>query len=221
MATFGALIGSASQAMLDIPHDLQAPSKTSELQIDQHAGTSTESVHAGRLISDFTLLWWDKEAPWNENSQVSLWRPIPPSGYVSVGDVVQTSYSSPELAMVYHDGHDGKFAAPEGFDLVWRDADQNTREPVTIWKPRPPVGYVALGCVVVPDYYEPDVGAVSCVRQDCVAQAPLQQTPITKHTTGAALYQCSLWKVQNNASTFLARRDHQPPLPSLAYAVIN
>lgn len=104
---------------------------------------------------------------------------------------------------------------------VWRDADQSAREPVTIWKPRPPLGYVALGCVVVPDFYEPDVGVVRCVRQDCVAQAPLEQSPINKYATGAALYQCSLWKVQNNESTFLARRDHQPPSPSLAYTVTN
>ncbi|KAG0559465.1 hypothetical protein KC19_10G107200 [Ceratodon purpureus] len=61
MATFGALIGSASQAMLDMPQVSQVPSKTQELLgTSQHAGTSTESVHIGRLISDFELLWWDK-----------------------------------------------------------------------------------------------------------------------------------------------------------------
>jgi vacuolar protein sorting-associated protein 13A/C len=61
MATFGALIGSAGQAMIDIPQDSQAPSKTQELhETSQHAGTSTEFVHIGRLITDFQLLWWDK-----------------------------------------------------------------------------------------------------------------------------------------------------------------
>jgi hypothetical protein len=35
-----------------------------------------------------------------------------------VGDIVQTSYSPPDLAMVYHDDHDGRFTPPEGFDLV-------------------------------------------------------------------------------------------------------
>ena len=103
---------------------------------------------------------------------------------------------------------------------VWRDGNQSAGEPLTIWKPRPPLGYVALGCVVVPDYYEPDPGVVRCVRQDCVAQATLQQAPIAKHTSGAALWQCSLWGVQNDASTFLARRDHQAPPPNLAYTVI-
>ena len=29
-----------------------------------------------------------------------------------------SSYDSPDLVMVYHDDHDGKFAPPEGFDLV-------------------------------------------------------------------------------------------------------
>lgn len=60
MATFGALIGSASQAMLDTQHDLQVPSKTEELHDGQHAGTAKVAVHTGKLISDFKLLWWDK-----------------------------------------------------------------------------------------------------------------------------------------------------------------
>ncbi|KAG0568137.1 hypothetical protein KC19_7G189300 [Ceratodon purpureus] len=221
MATFGALIGSASQAMLDTQHDSQVPSKTEELHDGQHAGTAKEAVHIGKLINDFKLLWWDKEAPWGENSGVSIWRPVPPSGYVSVGDVMLSSYDSPDLVMVYHDDHDGKFAPPEGFDLVWRDAEQSAKEPVTIWRPRAPQGYVALGCVIVPDYSEPVQGIVSCVRQDCVAQAPLQQAPISKHSTGSALWQCSLWRVQNNASTFLAQRDHRPPPPHLAYRVVH
>jgi hypothetical protein len=101
---------------------------------------------------------------------------------------------------------------------VWRDA---TQEPVTIWRPRAPQGYVALGCVVVPDYYEPDQGTLSCVRQDCVAQAPLQQAPISKHATGSEPWQCTLWRVHNNASTFLALRDHRPPPPHLAYKVVQ
>lgn len=38
--------------------------------------------------------------------------------YVSVGDVVHSSYDPPEFAMVYRDENDGRFAPPEGFDLV-------------------------------------------------------------------------------------------------------
>lgn len=104
---------------------------------------------------------------------------------------------------------------------VWRDTDHGAREPVTIWRPRPPKGYVSVGNVVVPDYYEPDQGVVSCVRLDCVTRAPLKQSPVWKESTGGASGQCSLWRVDNDARTFLARRDHQAPLPQLAYAVIN
>lgn len=38
--------------------------------------------------------------------------------YVSVGDVVHFCYDPPEFAMVYRDDNDGRFAPPEGFDLV-------------------------------------------------------------------------------------------------------
>lgn len=32
--------------------------------------------------------------------------------------MVQSSYDSPDLVMVYRDDHDGKFVTPQGFELV-------------------------------------------------------------------------------------------------------
>lgn len=103
---------------------------------------------------------------------------------------------------------------------VWRDTESRAREPVTIWKPRPPAGYVAIGSVVVPDYCEPEREVIRCVRRDRAGNVALGQVPLWRDYKGAAIWHCSLWQVQNEAHTFLAKRDHQPPPPNLAYTVL-
>ncbi len=104
-------------------------------------------------------------------------------------------------------------------EQVWRDTESGARDPVTIWRPRPQQRYVAIGCVVVPEYYEPDRSVVSCVHEDFVENVPLGQVPLWRDYTSTALWPCSLWRVQNDAGTFLARRDHQAPSPHLSYTV--
>lgn len=102
---------------------------------------------------------------------------------------------------------------------VWRDTDSGARTPVTIWMPRAPPGYVTLGCVAVPDYYEPDKSVTRCVRRDRAAPADLGRLSIWRDRKGAALWKCSLWQVHNAARTFLARRDHESPDKALAFDV--
>ncbi|KAL2613699.1 hypothetical protein R1flu_025391 [Riccia fluitans] len=224
MATFGALIGGAGSAMLESESELPPAenirSARGSVGDSSLRSDSTGRVQVGKFINEFELMWWDKGAPWSKKFQVSIWRPVPPAGFISVGDVVQRCYDPPDSAMVYKDEHDGKFAMPDGFDLVWRDTESGAREPVTIWRPRAPTGYTVIGCVVVPDYCEPDREVLRCVRKDCVGNVPLGQVPLWRDYNGSALWHCSLWQVQNDAHTFLARRDHQPPPPNLAYTVL-
>ncbi|CAM6102066.1 unnamed protein product [Calypogeia fissa] len=228
MATFGALIGTAGVAMLEsdseMPPQQDSVRATRQVSaIDQPTfGTSTpeSNVQIGRITNEFQLMWWDKGAAWSKKFHVSIWRPVPPSGFVSVGDVVQRSYDPPESVMVYRDERDGKFILPDGFDLIWRDTESGAREPVTIWRPRPPAGYVGVGCVVVPDYCEPERDVIRCVRRDRAGNVALGQVPLWRDYKGAGIWHCSLWQVQNEAHTFLAKRDHQPPPPNLAYTVL-
>lgn len=64
MATFGALIGSASQAMLDTDQDPQYLSGGGEprpsISNNQQATHPQGFVQTGRFIREFKLLWWDK-----------------------------------------------------------------------------------------------------------------------------------------------------------------
>lgn len=64
MATFGALIGSASQGMIDTESEPQYSSDREESHpsnIDnQHMGGTEGPVQTGRFINEFQLMWWDK-----------------------------------------------------------------------------------------------------------------------------------------------------------------
>lgn len=104
---------------------------------------------------------------------------------------------------------------------VWRSTDSGARDPLTIWKPRAPPGYVAIGCVIVPDYYEPDTSVVYCVQKDCVKNVDFEKQPLLRDHRDADLWECTLWQVQNDAHTFIACRDHQPPSQSIAFSVLT
>ncbi|CAI6011354.1 unnamed protein product [Closterium sp. NIES-65] len=239
MATFGALVGGAGQVMLeaDSHGDLASPSSRHRPSLAAPAsGPARPRAMTGRgsfgdvvgadvngppaiVVKAFKLMWWDKGAVWSQKFPVSIWRPILRPGYVSVGDVATPGYDQPVRSTVYLDTGAGKFAPPLGFDLVWRDTDSGACTPVTIWAPRAPEGYVAVGCVAVPDYYEPDRSAVACVAAGAVGAAELGRLPIWRDRKGAALWKCSLWQVHNAARTFLARRDHESPPPGMAFDV--
>lgn len=36
---------------------------------------------------DFRRIWWDKDARYPSKTGLSLWRPIPPAGYISLGEL--------------------------------------------------------------------------------------------------------------------------------------
>ncbi|GJP54206.1 hypothetical protein CLOM_g13301 [Closterium sp. NIES-68] len=244
MATFGALVGGAGQVMLEADSHADHPSPRSSSSFRHPAplaiaassparpraasarGSSGDvagadvSGPAAIVVKAFKLMWWDKGAVWSQKFPVSIWRPIRPPGYVSLGDVATPGYDQPVRSTIYLDMGAGKFAAPLGFDLVWRDTDSGARTPVTIWAPRAPEGYVAVGCVAVPDYYEPDRSAVACVAVGAVRAAELGRLPIWRDRKGAALWKCSLWQVHNAARSFLARRDHESPPAGMAVDVL-
>eukprot|EP00850_Spirogloea_muscicola_P002380 SM000009S23509 [mRNA] locus=s9:423530:451441:+ [translate_table: standard] len=160
--------------------------------------TSERELSACRACT-LKLTGQEREIP------IAIWRPAPEPGYVAVGDILQLGNNEPTIATTYRDDGSRKFAAPCGFQLVWRNADCGSIEPVSIWFPKAPVGYVALGCVAMQEYFEPDLTAVKCVHQSVVDKAELQHEPLwTSHHCKAPHYPVSLFEVRNEARTFLA-----------------
>ena len=73
-------------------------------------------------------------------------------------------------------------AAADGFTRVWQDSGSRSRKnpegTMAVWRPNPPQGYVAVGCVVTPNHFPPEPRDVACVRSDLAqlcapAPAPL------------------------------------------------
>lgn len=53
---------------------------------------------------EFSRIWWDKQSKHPSMTQVSLWRPVPPPGYVTLGDCMVTGmYCPPNNALVLRD----------------------------------------------------------------------------------------------------------------------
>ncbi|PIN17888.1 hypothetical protein CDL12_09445 [Handroanthus impetiginosus] len=75
-----------------------------------------------------------------DNDQIcSIWRPVCPDGYVSIGDIARSGSHPPNVAAVYRNS-DKLFASPVGYDLVWRNCIDDYKNEVSIWHPRAPEG---------------------------------------------------------------------------------
>ena len=88
--------------------------------------------------------------------------------------------------------------------------ERNAKRRVTLWRPLPPEGYAALGCVAVRGGREgvhsepPHVPEFRCVRVDCTQPSSLASKVWDDAGTRKAKVRCSVWQAENAASTFLA-----------------
>lgn len=144
----------------------------------------------GELTLAYTdkLTWcWDDEDSGGKH-WVSFWQPVAPEGFKVLGTVAIPAWGSANLnpgtpnekikdhvvAMVVKEtpgvpSATGKppLAAPTDYEKVWQDSGTGTKYKGMIWRPIPPKGYVAMGCVTPKDSYDkPPLDAVVCVRED-------------------------------------------------------
>ena len=74
--------------------------------------------------------------------------------------------------------------------------------------PKPPEGYVALGCVVCADYQEPQLDVVWCVQIDLTEDATLEDIPIWKSPSESP-WHCLVYSVASEVKTFVALREEK------------
>jgi hypothetical protein len=172
----------------------------------------------------YTRLWCSRGAeagPDGTFRPVSLWRPVAPAGYAILGDVAQTGYDPPRSPVATYRADDpAALAAPVGYQLVWRDAGSGAAERVTLWQPVPPPGFAAIGCVAVPGAAEPERSVVRCVSMARVYASEVFGEATWRDGGAAGAWRCSIWQVDNDAGTFLARRAHSPPPAGLALGAL-
>ena len=106
---------------------------------------------AYKYVYTYNLIWNDRGS--GAKSDVSIYRPLPPSGYYLLGDVATSSYSTlTHGAVVVRDLTGDALAKPTGFQEVWRDRGSGADRDVKIMRIVPPHGYVCLGDVAVNNY---------------------------------------------------------------------
>jgi hypothetical protein len=72
--------------------------------LPQTAATPTLLPAQVSSTVEFKRIWWDKHSKHPSMTQVSLWQPVPPPGYVCLGDCMVTGmYCPPSTALVLRD----------------------------------------------------------------------------------------------------------------------
>jgi hypothetical protein len=131
-------------------------------------------------VKDFTLLSCDSKGERERAEDApQLWRPKLPRGYASLGDIFSRGCPPSSSVAVANDGNP-MLADPVGYDRVWCGALSNGVL-ASIWRPRPPPGFVALGDVFSMGDSEPGAEGdgmnpmVVCVSVDAVEKESLAE----------------------------------------------
>ncbi|KAL6781279.1 hypothetical protein ACKKBG_A10495 [Auxenochlorella protothecoides x Auxenochlorella symbiontica] len=142
-------------------------------------------------VVDFARVWTDNGRV-TAGRGVSVWRPVAPPGYASLGDCLVRGLDPPQSACVVRDSGPGEgpgaagaggarqlplLSDPQQLELVWQDTTSREDVRLTIWRPRPRLGYVAVGHVAAIGTRAPPRGAVKCLRADAAARARLAAAP--------------------------------------------
>lgn len=113
---------------------------------------------------DYQLVWQDEGT--GARSNASIWRPLPPQGYVAMGLVYGVDYDKPSRHAVRCVREDLVMAAQVG-ELIWNDKGSGAANDLSAWSIAPPDAsagelYLAPGTFIGSDSYaRPSITAYS------------------------------------------------------------
>ncbi|CAK9187594.1 unnamed protein product [Ilex paraguariensis] len=217
-----------------IQHHSSMEESTSDLSVDNDTGnqhTSNQSSGSAewdilRSISkatncyistpNFERVWWDKGS--DLRRPVSIWRPLPRPGYGVLGDCITEGLEPPVMGIIFKADNAEVSAKPVQFTKVSHIVGKGLDE-AFFWYPIAPPGFASLGCIVSRTDEAPHLDSFCCPRMDLVSEANILQMPISRSSSLKASQCWSIWKVENQACTFLARSDHKKPSSRLAFTI--
>ncbi|XVF38939.1 hypothetical protein REPUB_Repub20aG0145800 [Reevesia pubescens] len=164
----------------------------------------------------FERMWWYKGS--DLRRPVSIWRPISRHGYAIVGDCITEGLEPPALGIIFKSDDPEISAKPVQFTKVAHITGKGFDE-VFFWYPIAPPGYASLGCIVSRTDEAPCMDLFCCPRMDLVNPTNILEVPISRSSSLKASQCWSIWKVENQACTFLARSDAKKPSMRLAYTI--
>ncbi|KAK3157946.1 hypothetical protein QOZ80_2AG0130600 [Eleusine coracana subsp. coracana] len=165
----------------------------------------------------FERVWWDKGG--DTKKSFSIWRPLPRFGFASVGDCITEGLEPPTLGILFK-CDTVVSEKPIQFTKV-AQIDRKGFDEIFFWYPVPPPGYASLGCIVTKTEEMPSKDSICCPKLGLVNQANIAEDPISRSSNSKGPNCWSIWKVENQACTFLARSDLKKPSSRLAYSIAD
>ncbi|XP_031479692.1 uncharacterized protein LOC116250249 isoform X3 [Nymphaea colorata] len=165
---------------------------------------------------NFERIWWDRGS--EVRRPVSIWRAVARPGFSILGDCIAEGFEPPALGLVFRSDNSGISAKPLQFTKVAHISGKGIEE-AFFWFPVAPPGYASLGCVVSRVDQCPSLECICCLRIDLVNQATILDKPVSCFVSSKASQSWSIWRVDNQANTFLARSDQTKPSNRLAYCI--
>lgn len=195
------------------PEEGNDPSSTSGWDILR---TLSKSGSCYMSTPHFERIWWDRG--FDLRKPISIWRPMARPGFAPLGDCITEGLEPPGLGLVFKSDNSVISAMPVQFTKV-AQVNRKGVDEVFFWYPIPPPGYASLGCVVTRTDQAPSKDSFCCPRIDLVTQANILDEPISRSSSLKGSNCWSIWKIENQAYTFLARSDLRKPSSRLAYNI--
>ncbi|KNC53782.1 uncharacterized protein AMSG_09501 [Thecamonas trahens ATCC 50062] len=138
-------------------------------------------------------LVWTNSGMHAATKKLSVWRPLPPSGYVRLGHALHNRHSVPKKHPIVVARDHSALVRPVSYALVW--SEQSTSPPLFVWRPvaQNPSTHVAVGLVATTKASPPSLGEVRLVSRAFVRCSPLVPDMV--------LWRCKkapLWRILAN-----------------------
>jgi len=171
---------------------------------------------AAEVIEVNDYEWRYDDAGSGAFADVSIWRPLPPPGFVSLGDVAVAGHEAPGFAARAVRDVPGLTAAPVGYERIWDDEGSLGANDVALWSPIAPLGYECVGTVAHSLYdVEPSPQTIRCVHRDALVRGVMVKVWSDEGSGAwedAGLWRCDVGE-RGGAATgaFVTRRHHDDP----------
>ncbi|OUS49212.1 hypothetical protein BE221DRAFT_188456 [Ostreococcus tauri] len=135
----------------------------------------------------------------SSNTAFTIWRPVVPSGYGMLADVVKSERGAPENTVWLVRDSSAICALPERFERV-----EGSAQP-SFWRPIAPKGFISLGLIATAsENEEPSLDTVRCIRQELVTNIGKTSTRVDFTLLGdSTVSKLTLWKTNNAADGFV------------------
>jgi hypothetical protein len=184
--------------------------------------SEADSVNGTALRApvDFNLVW--KNSGKKVRSECSVWKPVPPEGYVAMGMVCCIGYDKPTLNAIRCVRADLVVDAYIG-NPIWSDKGSGSRMDFSAWDihtpdVQPAEAYIAAGTFYGADSWtRPSFGARPyALRMELAVQEstlPAPPTPLALEETEASSHVCELpWFVVKDSNLTPLEQLHQSPI---------